>query len=169
MIEFALFDGEGDEEAFAFAIEIGDRRDDARIGVAVLEVVTAQHFAVEIEAVWVVDVGGLEEAQKLVSVVVTALRSCESENALLPMKVIFRTFCFLAFLNDEGEVDALIVELNDLSVDLDRVVSGAAIYVENALDVGLHLGAREHRARFQLHFRASVVSLISLFPRKPPD
>ena len=59
----ALLDGEGDDEALAGRIVLADRRDDAHVGIAVLEIEAAQQIAVGLDAVRIVDVGGLQEAQ----------------------------------------------------------------------------------------------------------
>src|SRR6185312_7269318 len=59
----ALVDGEGDDEALLGRVVLTDRREDSHVGVAVLEVEAAQEVAVGLDAVRIVDVGGLQEAQ----------------------------------------------------------------------------------------------------------
>ena len=62
-VALALVDGEGDEEAAPVAVEIGGRRENAGIGIAVLQIELTQQLAVEAQAVRIVDVGALEEAR----------------------------------------------------------------------------------------------------------
>ena len=61
-IFFALVDGEGDEEAAAIPVEVGRRRNNAGIGIAVLQVKLPQQLTIEIEPIRIVDIGALQEA-----------------------------------------------------------------------------------------------------------
>src|SRR5690606_29481551 len=60
----ALLHREGDEEPLSVAIEVGDRGDHAGIGIAALQIELPQQFLVEVQAVGIVYVGRLEEAQQ---------------------------------------------------------------------------------------------------------
>ena len=65
MVLRAFLDGEGDDEALFGRIVFAGRRDDLHVGEAVLEVEAANQIAVGLDAVGVVDVGGLQKAEKV--------------------------------------------------------------------------------------------------------
>src|SRR6185312_10860596 len=52
----------------------------------------------------------------------------------------------------EHEVDAILLELNDLWLNIGGKEALPAVDVENALHIALNLGAREHRSRLELDF-----------------
>src|SRR3546814_7241767 len=66
-------------------------------------------------------------------------------DTLFPYTTLFRSLVEL-----EGEVDAVLLELDDLRLDGRREAAGAAVDFQDALGVALHLGAREDHARAQL-------------------
>ena len=78
-------------------------------------------------------------------------RSWLSEKARLPMKLMALTLVAPPSSDLEHEVHAVVVELDDLRLDGGRKAPLPAIDVEDALHVGLRAGAREHRARLELH------------------
>ncbi len=63
VIEFALFNRDGDDEARAIGIKFGVGGGYCRVGVTILEVVLAHQFAIEAQAIWIVDAGALEEVK----------------------------------------------------------------------------------------------------------
>src|SRR5439155_12970330 len=63
IVAVALIDGESQDEAVAARIELGDRRDDAHVRIAVLEIVAAQQLTIRFDAVGIVKVVVLEEAE----------------------------------------------------------------------------------------------------------
>ena len=159
LVALALADREGDEEALAVGRQLGHRRDDAEVGVALREVELAQQLAVEIEAVGIVAVVRRQEA------VPGALAGPDlaAQRAVAEMLVADEADALhardVAFVDLEDEIDAALVELDDLGLDRGVVAAAAAIDRQDALDVGLHARAREDLARLGLHLVAQLVVL----------
>ncbi len=65
----------------------------------------------------------------------------------------------VAFVDLEHEIDAALVELDDLGFDRGVVAAAASIDRQDALDVGLHARAGEDLARLGLHLVAQLVVL----------
>ena len=61
------------------------------------------------------------------------------------------------FVDREDQVDAVLRPLDDLRIDAGGEFAVAAIKFDDALDVGLHLGAGEDHARLELHFLLQVL------------
>ena len=61
------------------------------------------------------------------------------------------------FGDREDQVDAVLRPLDDLRIDAGGEFAVAAIELDDALDVGLHLGAGEDAARLDLHFLGEVL------------
>ena len=73
-IKGAFLDREGDDEALDRGIVFAGRRDHLHVGIAVSQVETPDQVAVGLDAVGVVDVGGLQKAQEIrVEVLITSL------------------------------------------------------------------------------------------------
>ena len=117
----ALVDREGDDEAFLRRIVFADRRNDAHVGITVLEIEPAQQIAVGLDAVGVVDVGGLQEAEPscFPMVLITSLRRPD-ENAWVPTKRDVLDAGLFAFLDLEHQVDAVVRQFDDLRIDATR-------------------------------------------------
>ena len=64
-----------------------------------------------------------------------------------------------ALVDLEHHVDAVVVEIDDLGIDLGGIEALAPVEVEDALDVGLHAGARIDRAGLELNLRSQRVVL----------
>ena len=58
-----FLDGESDDEALLRRVVFAGRRDDLHVGVAVLEIEAPHQIAIGLDAVRIVDVGGLQEAE----------------------------------------------------------------------------------------------------------
>src|SRR5205814_10243368 len=107
----------------------------------------AQELAVEIEAVGVVAVVRRQEA------VPGAFAGADlaAERAVAEMLVADEADALharhVAFVDLEDEVDAALLELDDLGLDRGVVAAAAAIDGEDTLDVGLHTRARKYLAR----------------------
>jgi hypothetical protein len=56
------------------------------------------------------------------------------------------------FVDLEDDVDAILLERDDLGFDGGGEAAVAPVEIKDALDVALHLGARIDDARLQLHF-----------------
>ena len=63
MVSAPFLDGEGDDEALPGRVVFAGRGDDLHVGVAVAQVEAADEIAVGFNAVGIVDVGGLQEAE----------------------------------------------------------------------------------------------------------
>src|SRR3546814_14565971 len=105
---------------------------------------TAQQLAVEGEAVGIVGVGRGEEvperrldgrhlvAQGGIGVLAVADEVDRADRGDRPL------------VDLEGEVDAVLLELDDLRLDGRRKAPGAAVDIQFALGLVLHLGSEEH-------------------------
>ena len=61
------------------------------------------------------------------------------------------------FVDGEDQIDAVLRTLDDLRIDSCREFAVAAIELDDALNVGLHLGARKDRARLELNFLLQIL------------
>ena len=84
-------------------------------------------------------------------------RSVSSSKILLPMNEMRATPVVGTFVDREDQVDAVLRALDDLRIDGGGEFAVAAIELDDALHVGLHLGAREDRTRLHLHFLGQVL------------
>jgi hypothetical protein len=162
LVLLAFVHGEGDEEAAPVAVEIGGSGNDLHVGIAVLQIELAQQLAIEIEAVGIVDVRALEKTQDIrlgCADHVTKLRVAEG---VVADKVDGAHFGARPFIDFVDDIDAIVVEIDDLRRHLGRIHALAAIDVEDPLHVGLDAGARIDAARFRLHFGAQGV-VVALF------
>jgi hypothetical protein len=64
-----------------------------------------------------------------------------------------------AFIHFEHEIDAVLVELDDLGLDGCRETALAAVELDDAGDIGADLGAREDLARGEPDLRPDLVFL----------
>jgi len=87
----ALVDREDDVKPFLARIVFADCRDDAHVRVAVLEIETAQQIAVGFNAVGIVDVGGLQEAEPVAFRGLDDVAQAPDEKALAPTNLISLT------------------------------------------------------------------------------
>ena len=140
--------------------------DDARVGVAVLQVVLPQQLAIERQPVGVVDVGALEEVEQPglgggddVAQLRVGERPVADEVDGLDLGRV-------ALVDLEHEVHAVAVELDDLGLDDGGKAALPAVDVEDALHVGLRLGAGEDGARLELDLVFSVSLSTSRLPSK---
>ena len=120
------------------------------IGVAVLQVVLPDQLAVEVHAVRIVDRRSLEEVEPAHLRRRDDVAQLAVGEGVIADEVDAFDFRRGAFGDFEHEVDAILLELDDLRLDAGGKEALPAIDVENALHVGLGLGAREHRSRLEL-------------------
>ncbi len=161
-VALALLDRESDEKAVARRGELGDGRDDAEVGIAFGQVELAQQLAVIGEPVGIVVVVAAEEAiparllglQDLAQTVGAKLAVADEGDAAHTGD--------RPLVDLEYEVDAILLERDDLGVDGSGKAAVAAVKVEDALDVALHLGARVDDARLELNlgFERLVAELV---------
>ena len=157
MVARAFLDGEGDEEARAIGRQLGDRRDDAEIGIALRQIEFAQQLAVIRQAIRIVGVVAREEApparllrrddvaQRRFAELVVAEEGDAADAGRWP------------FVDLEDEVDAVLRQLDHFRLHRRGEVAGAAIELENADDVSLHLFPREDETRTELDLAVEVV------------
>ena len=128
-----------------------------------------QQLAIEVEPVWVVDVGALEEAQQ------RGLRGADHVAKLriaeggVANEVDGADLGRRSLIDLEHDVDAVVFELDDFGIDLSRIEALAAIDIENALYVGLHAGAGVDGAGLELYLGGQrvVLDLLVAFKGDP--
>src|SRR6185437_6433041 len=117
-----------------------------------LQVVLADELAVEVHTIRIVDRRTLEEVEP------TGLRRRDDVAQLAIRKSVIADeidafdFRRVALGDLEHEIHAVLFELDDLRLDVGGKTALAAVDVENALHIGLGLGARKDRSRLELHF-----------------
>src|SRR6185312_3872915 len=155
----ALVDGEGDDEALLGRVVLTDRREDSHVGVAVLEVEAAQEVAVGLDAVRIVDVGGLQEAQPVADRGLDHAPEPARRISVRADEADVLHAGLLAFADVEDEVHAVVRQFDDLRRDGDVEAAAAVIDFDDALDVGLHGRLRQRAARLRLHFGLELIVL----------
>src|SRR5262245_22887614 len=160
-VEVALLDRVGDDEAPLLGIVLRHRGPDADVGVAVLQIEPPEQLAVGLDAVAIVEVVALEEAedaglagldhvlQAAVGKGLVAFEHDALDRGLRPLRDL------------EHEIDAVVGQFDDLRIDADVIAASRPVDFENALDVGLDSRARERAARLRLDF---LVELLVLDP-----
>src|SRR5262249_31172596 len=149
--ELPFVDHEGDEEAGAFAVELGAGRNDARVRIAVLHVVLAQQLFVEGEPVGIIDVGALQKVEQTRLAGGDDVAQLAVAEGAVAGEVDGLHLGGAALLDLEHQVYPIAVELDDLGLDGGGKSALPAVDVENALHVRLRPGAREYRAGLELH------------------
>ena len=93
------------------------------------------------------------------SLVTTTSRRSLAENCLLPRKLMPRMPLFGPFVDLEDQVDAALRQVDDLRRHGGRDAARAAVELDDAADVLLHLGLGEDAARAHLHLVLQLVVL----------
>ena len=157
LVALAFIDGEGDEEAVAIGGELGDSRHHPEIGVPLGQVELAEKFPVEIETIGIETVIRRQEpppgafgrpdlaAQRSVAEGLVA----DKGDALDARDI--------AFVDLEDEIDAALLELDDLRLDRRVVPTAAAVDRQDTLDVRLDPCPGEHLAGPGLYLVAQLV------------
>ena len=155
----ALLDREGDEEAASRRIVFADRRHDADVDEAVLQIEPAQQLPVGLDTVRIVDVVGLQERQQ------AGLRGLDDVlQAEVRIVAVADEFDALdaglhAFGDFEHQVDAIVRQFDDLRLDPDVEAAAAAIDLDQARDVGLDDRPRQGAALLRLNFSLELLVL----------
>src|SRR5262249_4126177 len=149
--ELALVDDEGDVETRAVAIELGARGDDANVGVAALQVELAHELLIQGHPVRVVDVGALDEVEQAGLGGGNDVAQLAVAEGAVADEVDGLHLGRRPLVDLKHDVDAVVVELDDLGVNGSRIPALPAVDVEDSLHIGLGAGAREHRARLELN------------------
>ncbi len=159
MVERPLFDREGDDEAFLRGIVDAGRRYDLNVGKAVLEVETPDQIAVGLDAIGIVDVGRLQEAQEIRFRGLDHLFEAPVRIGIVADKDDLLDAGLFAFVDLEDQIDAIVRPLDDLRHDRDVETPVALIDFDDALDVGLHHRLRQRAALLRLDFLAELLVL----------
>ena len=143
-------------------IELGHRGHDPHVRVAVLQVPAAQQVAVGLDAVRIVQIVVLEEAEQVrlpgldhVAQAPGRIGAIADEFDILD--------CRLAALGDlEHEIDAIVRPVDDPRCHADVVAAVAPVDLDDALHVGLHHRQRKRAARLRLDFLQKLLVLDAL-------
>ncbi len=167
----ALLDDEGQEEALLVLVCVGAGRSDAHVGIAVLQVEAAQKLAVEIQAVGVVDGGRPQEIEDVRLGGADGAAQLGVAERSVADEIHANDFRLGAFADLENEIDAVVIQLDDLRIDLGRIVSLAAVDVQDLLHVGVGPRACVEAARLELRlFRKRIGgNLLGALERHPVD
>ncbi len=171
MVTCSTVFSKGDQKALALRIVFGQRGHHLDVGKAVLEVEAADQIAVGFHAIGVVDVGGLQEAEEVGLRGLDHLFQAPRRIGLVADEADRFYAGLLAFVDLENQVDAIVRPLDHLRLDGDVEAAVAMIDVDDALGIGLHLGARQRVARLRLDFLLKLLVLHPMvaFEGKPVD
>jgi hypothetical protein len=147
VVALSFLDHIGDDEVAAVRGQLGHRRDDTEIGVALGKVEQPQLLLVEGETIGIVGVRRGED----VPPARLARRHLRDEVAVAELFVAddvdLAHARFGAFVDLEDDIDAVLVELDDLRLDPGGVAALSAIELDDAGDVGAGARTREDLAR----------------------
>ncbi len=138
VIKGAFLDREGDDEALDGGIVFAGRRDDLHVGIAVGQVETPDQVAVGLDAVGVVDVGGLQKAQEIGGGGLDHLLEPIIRIGVIADEDDGSDAGLFAFPDFEDQVDAIVRPLDDFRHHLHVEAAVAVIDLDDAGDVGLH-------------------------------
>ena len=163
LVARAFFDHVGDHEILAVRGELGERADDAEIGIALRQVESAQLLLVGGQAIGIITVVRLEEAKRTTRLLGVHLLLELAGSEMLGADDIDRADLGLVALVDfEHQVDAVLVELDNLGFDRRGEAALPLVELDNPIDVGANFGASEDLARRELDFGRDLVRLQSL-------
>ena len=167
VISLPLINGKRQEEAFAFPVDVGNRGNNPHIRVTVLDVIAAQKLAIQVEAVGIVDGGRLQKVEEAQFGGGDDAAKLGVGEGLIADEIDTGHLGLRPLADFEHKVDPVMVELDNLGVDLGRVIALPPVDVENALNVGLDAGASSKaRAASAAPLELSVSVLTSVFPSK---
>src|SRR5690606_16477715 len=110
-----------------------------------------QQLAIEVQAVRIVERRPLEEVEPALLRGRDDVAELRVGEIAVPHELDALDLGRTALVDLEDEVHAAMIELDDLRLDGRGETALAAIDVEDALDVGLNLGAGENGAGLELH------------------
>ena len=158
-VTIAFVDGEGDDEALPRRIIRAGCGDDLDVGKAVLEVEGAQQVAVGLDAVGVVDIGGLEESQPAgLACFDDAFEPPVGKGAIADEDDLLDSG-LRALLDLEDEVGAAFSSADRLRRDLGVEAADAAIGVLNERDVVPDGSLGQGRVRFGPQLAGEILFL----------
>ena len=162
-----FLDDVGDDEVAAVGRQLGQRRDDAEIGIALGQVEGAKLLLVGGEPVRIVGVVRLQEAEDAARLPRVHLLAQPPVREMRVAEDVDRAdLGEVAFVDLEHDIDAVLVELDDLGLDARREAALAAIEFEDPVDVGANRAAGEDLPRRELDLRRDLVVLEALVALK---
>ena len=171
VVKLTLLDGEGDVEIFLVVRQLGHRRDDPEVGIALGQIELPQLFAVVGQAIGIIGIVRGQEPPPTRLPGRDLAAQITGGKTLVADKIDFRDSGFRAFGNLEHQINAVLRQLDHLGLDLRRKAPRAPIKFQNALHVGAHLGAGVDGARLDPHFLAEffIIKLLVAFKGQPVD
>ncbi len=150
---------EGDDEALGVRIVFPGRGDDADVDEAVFEIVAPQEVAIDLDAVGIVDVVRLEEAQPVRLAGLDDVLETLVGEGFVADEHDLGDAGLRALVDLEDEVDATVRQFDDLGRHGHVVAARALVDLDDALHVRLHERAREGAARLRLDFLGKLLVL----------
>ena len=167
LVARALLDDVGDDEVAAIGRQFRKRGDNAEIGVALGQVEGAQLLLVGGEAVGIVGVIRLKEAEDAAGLAREHLLAQAAVLKFLVADDVDRPdLREVALVDLEDDIDAVLVELDDLGLDAGGEAALTTVKLKDAVDVRANGGAREDLTRRELDFRRDLVVLEALVALK---
>ena len=158
-----FLDNVGDDEVLAVGSQLGERGHDAEIGIALRQVESAQLLLVGGEAIGVIAVVGLEETEQPARLLgVHFLLQAIVGKSVVADHVDGTDLRLVAFVDFEHQVDAVLVELDNLGIDGRGEAALALVQFDDPLDVGTDLRTGKDLARREPDFGGDLVRLDAL-------
>ncbi len=163
MVARAFVDDISDDEVAPVGGQLGKRRDHAEVGIAFGQVEGAKLLLVGRQAVGIVGIVRLEEAEQTARLPgVHFLLEALVAEIVVAEDVDRPDLGKLAFVDFEHDIDAVLVELHDLGLDAGGKPTLAAVELENSLDVRTRRRTGEDLPRGKLDLRRDLVVLEAL-------
>jgi hypothetical protein len=125
----------------------------------VLEVEPAQEIAIGFNAIGIVNVGRLQEAEPIAFRGLDHVLQTARRKRVRAGEADILDAGLIAFGYFEHQIDAVVRQFDDLGLDAHVEPSAAVIDFDDALHVGLHGRLGQRPARFRLHFDLKLVVL----------
>src|SRR6185312_5360936 len=152
MIARPLVERVGDEESVLRRRQFRDRQDHAKLGVALAQIEFAQQLAVVRDAVGIVIVVGRQDPPPARFLGLQDAAQLAGAEMGVADEIDAAHFGDGPFVDLEHQIDAVLRQADDLGIDRGGEAAAAAIQLDDAPHVALHLGAGEDLARLFLNF-----------------
>ncbi len=154
----------GDDEVLLVGRQFGDRADHAEIGIALRQVELAQFLLVERQPVGIVACARAENAGQPRLLGDHFAAQLAVGKLLVADDVDLADLRFRPFIDFEDDIDAVLIELNQLGLDRCSKATLALVQLDDTGHVGAHLRTRIDLPRRELDFRLNLVVLQPLVP-----
>ena len=154
-----FLDIEGDNEALQRGIVFAHRRDDAHVRITPVEIEAAQQVAVRFDAVLIIDVGRLQEAQPVALAGLDDILQPVRRIGAVSDEIDALDAGLLSFGDLVDEIDAVVRQFDDLRHHTHVIAAGAPIDLDDALGIRLNHRARESTARLGLNLERELLVL----------